>query len=216
MFSNRIVASSGIALLLSAFAGCGGSGSSDAPATPPDVDGGTRSPERPRPDGSGMDQAAAWWIAELAGAGPTDFKGVMLRWTHGADGVEDPGAANLTVFAIQMIYVPQCAFWAGDGTTNTTPGQFPVGDTDLTRQHHGYIHLVTGQFLEPMQHLGVVAAKLIHDRTEHRDHIVEVIPIIRVRVWLAGKFRLVTRFLVAPVFVIEIRRFDFYAHNCPP
>jgi hypothetical protein len=34
MFSNRIVASSGIALLLTALAGCGGSGGSDAPAAP--------------------------------------------------------------------------------------------------------------------------------------------------------------------------------------
>jgi hypothetical protein len=34
MYSNRIVASSGIALLLTALAGCGGSGGSDAPASP--------------------------------------------------------------------------------------------------------------------------------------------------------------------------------------
>jgi hypothetical protein len=34
MFSNRIVASSGFALLLAVLAGCGGSGSSDAPGTP--------------------------------------------------------------------------------------------------------------------------------------------------------------------------------------
>ena len=34
MYSNRIVASSGIALLLTALAGCGGSGGSDAPAAP--------------------------------------------------------------------------------------------------------------------------------------------------------------------------------------
>jgi hypothetical protein len=33
MFSNRIVASSGFALLLTALAGCGGSGGSDAPGT---------------------------------------------------------------------------------------------------------------------------------------------------------------------------------------
>jgi len=81
-----------------------------------------------------------------AGSGPNNFKGVTLRWLHGEDGVENPGAANLKVFAIQMVHVPQCAFWAGDGTTKQTPGQFPVGDTDLRRHHHGYIHLVTGQF----------------------------------------------------------------------
>jgi len=80
------------------------------------------------------------------GSGANDFKGLTLRWLHKADGVEDPSAVDLKVFAIQMVYVPQCAFWAGDGTTSSTPGQFPVGDTDLKRQHHGYTHLVTGQF----------------------------------------------------------------------
>jgi hypothetical protein len=35
MFSNRIVASSGFAFLLTALAGCGGSGGSDAPGTGP-------------------------------------------------------------------------------------------------------------------------------------------------------------------------------------
>jgi hypothetical protein len=81
-----------------------------------------------------------------AGSGASDFKAVTLRWLHKANDVDDPGAVDLEVFAIQMVYVPQCAFWAGDGTTSSTPGQFPVGDTDLARQHHGYIHLVTGQF----------------------------------------------------------------------
>jgi len=82
-----------------------------------------------------------------AGSGANDFKGVTLRWLHKADGVDDPGGVDLEVFAIQMVYVPQCAFWVGDGTTKNTPGQFPVGDTaNLKGQHHGYIHLVTGQF----------------------------------------------------------------------
>jgi len=83
---------------------------------------------------------------DKVGGGANDFKGLTLRWLHDADGVKDPGAADLKVFAIQMVYVPQCAFWAGDGTTSSTPGQFPVGDTDLKRQYHNYIHLVTGQF----------------------------------------------------------------------
>jgi hypothetical protein len=81
-----------------------------------------------------------------AGSGANDFKGMTLRWLRRADGVKGPGAVDLKVFAIQMVYMPQCAFWVGDGTTSSTPGQFPVGDTDLKRQHHGYIHLVTGQF----------------------------------------------------------------------
>ena len=63
------------------------------------------------------------------GHGANDWKGVTLRWLHKADGVDDPGAVGLKVFAIQMVYVPQCAFWAGDGSTTNVAGQFSAGDT---------------------------------------------------------------------------------------
>ncbi len=82
-----------------------------------------------------------------AGSGTNDWKGVRLRWRHKADGVDDPDAVDLKVFAIRMVYVPTCAFWVGDGTTKNTPGRFPVGDaTNLKGHHHGYVHLVTGHF----------------------------------------------------------------------
>jgi formylglycine-generating enzyme required for sulfatase activity len=64
-----------------------------------------------------------------AGSGANDFKGVTLRWLHGADGVENPGAVELKVLAIQMVLVPQCAFWVGDGSTDHVAGQFSAGDT---------------------------------------------------------------------------------------
>jgi len=72
-----------------------------------------------------------------AGSGANDWKGVTLRWLHTADGVDDPstslragpGAVDLKVFAIQMVYVPQCAFWVGDGSTSNVAGQFSAGDT---------------------------------------------------------------------------------------
>ena len=65
-----------------------------------------------------------------AGNGPNDWKGVTLRWLHKADGVDDPGAAELRVFGLNMVYVPQCAFWAGDASTKELAGQFSAGDTD--------------------------------------------------------------------------------------
>ena len=98
------------------------------------------------PSDDGKRGVGAFVYRAAAGSAASDFRGVTLRWLHEVDGVENPGAVDVKVLAIQMVYVPQCAFWAGDGTTRNTPGQFPVGDTDLKRQHHGYIHLVTGQF----------------------------------------------------------------------
>jgi formylglycine-generating enzyme required for sulfatase activity len=69
----------------------------------------------------------AFIYRKAAGHGPNDFKGVKLRWLSGADGVADPKAADLKVFALQMVYVPQCAFWAGDGATDHVTGQFSAG-----------------------------------------------------------------------------------------
>jgi len=61
---------------------------------------------------------------KAAGHGPNDFKGVTLRWLHGA---VDPAAVELKVYALEMVYVPQCAFWAGDGSTDRVKGQFSAG-----------------------------------------------------------------------------------------
>ena len=38
------------------------------------------------------------------------------------------GAVEIRICAISMVYVPECAFWAGDGTTNGIAGQFSAGD----------------------------------------------------------------------------------------
>ncbi len=113
------------------------------------------------------------------GHGPNNWKGVTLRWLHGADGIAKPGkvfaaashvssqtrrggrlpgtgldvgdpfgaddsalgprpdrvrtapkgAVEVRIFAVRMVYVPQCAFWLGDGSTSHVTGQFSAGDT---------------------------------------------------------------------------------------
>jgi len=61
-----------------------------------------------------------------AGHGANNFQGVSVRWLHGT---ADPAAVELKVFALQMVYVPECAFWAGDGSTEPVRGQFSAGST---------------------------------------------------------------------------------------
>ena len=39
----------------------------------------------------------------------------------------DPATAEVKVLALEMVYVPQGAFWLGDGTTNGVAGQFTAG-----------------------------------------------------------------------------------------
>jgi len=52
-----------------------------------------------------------------SGHGPLDLKDVSLRWLHAADGVTDPGTADLKVFALEMVYVPRGSFKVGSGGT---------------------------------------------------------------------------------------------------
>jgi len=66
----------------------------------------------------------AFVYRKAAGHGPNDFRNVTLRWLHGE---VDPAALELKVFALQMVYVPQCAFWAGDGSADHVAGQFSAG-----------------------------------------------------------------------------------------
>lgn len=61
---------------------------------------------------------------DLAGHGPNDFPGVAVRWLSGS---VDPAAVDVRVFAVGMVYVPQCGFWVGDGATNDVAAQFSAG-----------------------------------------------------------------------------------------
>lgn len=68
----------------------------------------------------------------LAGAaGTVNFDDVQLVWDYGADGITDADvrASNtyIKVFAIEMVYIPEGGFIAGDGQSGTN-GQFETGD----------------------------------------------------------------------------------------
>lgn len=55
------------------------------------------------------------------GEGPIDWKGISLQC------VDLPVDMEVKVFALGMVYVPEGAFWVGDGTTNHVEGQFSAG-----------------------------------------------------------------------------------------
>jgi hypothetical protein len=77
----------------------------------------------------GTKGAGVFAFRSAVGSGPNDWKGVTLRWLHEADGVADPAAAEVQVFAVHMVLVPEGAFWLGDGSTSFVGGQFSAGDT---------------------------------------------------------------------------------------
>ncbi len=54
------------------------------------------------------------------GTGTFSATGVQLRWNYGLQGLNYADIAEVRVFAIEMVYVPQGAFAAGSGGTETS------------------------------------------------------------------------------------------------
>lgn len=61
------------------------------------------------------------------GSGNNNFANVLLRWNYGVDGLADNALVDISVSAIEMVYVPQGSFWLGDGSNSTLHGQFENG-----------------------------------------------------------------------------------------
>jgi formylglycine-generating enzyme required for sulfatase activity len=61
-------------------------------------------------------------------AGQFEADGVQLRWNYAANGVADGASVTVKVFAIEMVYVPQGAFYVGDGANSA--GEFYGGGTN--------------------------------------------------------------------------------------
>jgi hypothetical protein len=101
MFSNRIVASSGIALLLTALAGCGGSGSSDTPATP-------NTP-------SATDQTT---VGQITGFGSIYVNGIEFDTVGASYEVDDAMASDDDALAVGMVVKVEGSVSA-DGLTGT-------------------------------------------------------------------------------------------------
>lgn len=65
------------------------------------------------------------------GPGTVNFTGTELRWNYGVDGIADTAAVIVQVFGIEMVYVPQGSFYAGDGTTTNVEAQFQRADSAI-------------------------------------------------------------------------------------
>lgn len=69
------------------------------------------------------DKVGAFIQPASPGSGAVDFLNIKLLWDYGQDGVSDSDAGGyntrVRVFAIEMVYVPQGGFYAGDGNSGT-------------------------------------------------------------------------------------------------
>ncbi|MEL6652936.1 MAG: SUMF1/EgtB/PvdO family nonheme iron enzyme, partial [Bacteroidota bacterium] len=61
------------------------------------------------------------------GIGNISFPSVQLRWDYGDNGLGDDDIIEISVHAIEMVYVPQGSFFAGDGQRDF--GQFEAGNS---------------------------------------------------------------------------------------
>jgi formylglycine-generating enzyme required for sulfatase activity len=75
------------------------------------------------PDGKG-----AFIYRNLAAIGNVNFTNVELQLNYGTT-IADDDRVEISVHAIEMVFVPQDPFFVGDGTTSSAVGQFSQGNT---------------------------------------------------------------------------------------
>lgn len=66
------------------------------------------------------DKKGAFLQRSATGTGSVSTTAVKLNWDYTADGVSASATARVKVFAIEMVYIPQGAFYAGSGGTETS------------------------------------------------------------------------------------------------
>jgi len=78
----------------------------------------------PAPEGTGC-----FIYRNSSGNGTVNLSNIQLRWDYGSNGVNDADMVEVKIFAVEMVYVPDGAFYAGDGNTAEVHQQFSMGNT---------------------------------------------------------------------------------------
>lgn len=66
------------------------------------------------------------------GFGTNNWQNINLTWLYGQDGVSNTALVTVDVEAVEMVYVPQGGFYAGDGSTNIANGRQFTSGTNVT------------------------------------------------------------------------------------
>lgn len=70
------------------------------------------------------DLVGAFFYRSADGSGTFNKTGVKLRWDYGASGIGDDDVVDVKVFGLEMVYVPEGAFWVGSTTGGNEAGRF--------------------------------------------------------------------------------------------
>lgn len=87
------------------------------------------------------DSVGAFLYRSNNGSGSNDWNNIRLRWEYGQDSVPDDAYLDVRVYAIEMVYIPEGAFYLGDGSGSSSC--FEEGNTTLP-------YLVTGEDPVPL------------------------------------------------------------------
>jgi len=75
-------------------------------------------------EGSDNRRAGVFIYRNAAGFGNNDWNDAVIIWNFGIDGVSDDQSVEIRVFGIEMCFVPEENFYAGDGNPGTNMGSF--------------------------------------------------------------------------------------------
>ncbi len=94
-------------------------GHSGGTGTAATIDGGLLDPGNPF-HATNNPALGAFLYRSGSGSGTFATTGMQLRWNYGENGVADNANLEVQVFAIEMVYVPQGAFYVGSGGNETS------------------------------------------------------------------------------------------------
>jgi formylglycine-generating enzyme required for sulfatase activity len=102
-------------------------------------------------DATGISRGVFMYASATTG-GTANYTNAKLRWNYGADGIGDADSVEISVFAIEMVYVPTDSFWVGGiggganmlyrGNTTTDPYKITSEDTIRFGQNVGNLRWV--------------------------------------------------------------------------
>jgi len=76
------------------------------------------------------DKMGAFLQRSANASGSVSTTNIQLVWDYAANGVSGSATVRVKVFAIEMVYIPQGSFYAGDNATSTA--SFKAGSSDTT------------------------------------------------------------------------------------
>jgi formylglycine-generating enzyme required for sulfatase activity len=83
--------------------------------------------------------------ANDGGPGSINWQDVMLRWNYRANNVHDTASVTVQVFAVEMVFIPQGAFYIGDGNIGQNSNGFRRNNVPATTPQGREAYLVTSE-----------------------------------------------------------------------